>query len=69
MSKMTAKIGVAAAIVAATFIGVTVSTASPAAASGGACNDFAKILDYYLSVGDQTTADALFVNMVNAGCY
>jgi hypothetical protein len=70
MSKRIAKIGAAAAIVATTFLGVTVITSSPAAASmPAACNDFAKILDYYLNVGDQATADALFVNMVNMGCY
>jgi hypothetical protein len=70
MSKRIAKIGAAAAFIATTFIGVTVIAASPAAASvPAACNDFAKILDYYLSIGDQATADALFVNMLNMGCY
>jgi hypothetical protein len=67
MSKRIAKIGAVTAIAATTFFGGTVIASPPASAS--VCGDFAKILDYYLSIGDQATADALFVNMVKAGCY
>jgi hypothetical protein len=60
----------AAALVALTSIGVLVGTVGTASAAGGpaVCNDFGRILIYYVEVGDQATALALFDNMIAMGC-
>ena len=57
-----------AALVALMSIGLSVGTAGPASAGPASCGDFFKILAYYESVGDQTTAGALFDNMKAHGC-
>jgi hypothetical protein len=60
----------AAALVALTSIGAMVGTVGTASAAGGpaGCNDFGRILIYYVEVGDQATALALFDNMIAMGC-
>ncbi|HEY1295669.1 MAG TPA: hypothetical protein VGJ60_21530 [Chloroflexota bacterium] len=59
------------ALVALTSIGVMVGTVGTASAAGGpaVCNDFGRILIYYVDVAnDQATASALFDNMIAMGC-
>ena len=67
LSRSHAKIATAV-LVALTSIGVLVGTAGTASASPAACGDFFKILLYYVEVGDQPTALALFDNMIAMGC-
>jgi hypothetical protein len=53
-----------------TSVSVLLGTAGTASAVGGpaVCNDFGRILIYYVEVGDQATALALFDNMIAMGC-
>lgn len=58
------------ALVALASVSALVGTVGTASAAGGpaVCNDFGKILIYYVDVGDQATALALFDNMIAMGC-
>jgi hypothetical protein len=57
------------ALVALTSISVLVGTVGTASAAGPAvCNDFGRMVIYYVDVGDQATALAVFDNMIAMGC-
>ena len=57
------------ALVALTSISVLVGTVGTASAAGPAvCNDFGRMVIYYVEVGDQATALAVFDNMIAMGC-
>lgn len=64
MLKRRLKIG--AAMVALTA-GLVAIPAGPAMANG-ACGDFIRIYEYYRSIGDDATADALYRNLLRDGC-
>ena len=57
------------ALVALTSISVLAGTVGTASAAGPAvCNDFGRMVIYYVEVGDQATALAVFDNMIAMGC-
>jgi len=57
------------ALVALASVSVLVGTAATASAAGPAvCNDFGRMVIYYVEVGDQATASAVFDNMIAMGC-
>ncbi len=75
MSKIIARIGaVLVALTAAAALVVSAGTASSAserttAAIPAACYDFFKLWNYYMSIGDTATANALLSNLIGMGCF
>ena len=74
MSKIIAKIGaVFVALTAAAALVVSTGTASSAStqttAIPAACFDFFKLWNYYMSIGDTATANALLSNLIGMGCF
>ena len=70
MSKIHAKIGAGAVALTAGAVALTAGlVATRASASASACDDFATIYNYYVSIGDNQTAWALWLNMIDSGCF
>jgi hypothetical protein len=67
MSKRKVMIGAVLFVLPAAVALVTPGTAS-ADMSPGVCNDFIGIAQYYDSIGDRATADALWANLEREGC-
>jgi hypothetical protein len=65
MFKKYAKIG---AVLVGLAAGLAAIPAGTASAEPAACSDFRTIYNYYVSIGDYVTADALYANMDSARC-